>query len=112
MVEDERLAGDQLKGHLPTLVLSILASEPAHGYAVMPRLAERSRGAFELGQGAIYPLLYRLEAERLIRSKTQTVNGRRRRVYALTAKGRRRLEVGRRRWRSFAAAVNAVLATT
>ncbi len=112
MTENQRLSGELLKGHLPTLVLSIVAAEPAHGYAIMQRLAVRSRGVFDLGQGAIYPLLYRLEAEGLIRSRARTVNGRRRRVYAITAKGRRRLASGREQWRTFSAAVDAVLAAS
>ena len=43
------------------LVLSVLQSDPAHGYAVIQRLAARSDGAFDLPEGTVYPALYRLE---------------------------------------------------
>ena len=110
MTDTERISGEQLKGHLPTLVLSILASEPAHGYAIMQRLALRSKGVFELGQGTVYPLLYSMEEQGLIRSKTQTVNGRQRRVYSATRKGVNQMQEGRDQWKVFESAMNAVLA--
>jgi len=107
-----RISGELLKGHLPTLVLSVITSEPAHGYAIMQRLALRSEGALKLAQGTIYPLLYSLEEQGLIASRPETVNGRIRRVYAVTEKGARRLQQGREEWRTFESAVNAVLATS
>lgn len=105
----ERIAGEMLKGHMPTLVLAVVADGPAHGYQIMKQLAERSRHVFELGQGTIYPLLYALEEEGLLRSRTQTVGGRRRRVYSLTAAGRKGLEQRAQRWDVFQSAVNDVL---
>ena len=105
----QRIAGEILKGHMPTLVLAVVADGPAHGYHIMKQLAARSGNVFELGQGTIYPVLYALEEDGLLRSRTQTVGGRRRRVYSLTAAGRRSLEQGARRWDVFQSAVNDVL---
>ena len=50
---------EALKGHLDLLLLAILASGPAHGYAVIETLRLRSQGAFDLPEGATYPALHR-----------------------------------------------------
>jgi PadR family transcriptional regulator, regulatory protein PadR len=99
-----------LKGHVDLLLLGVLDGEPAHGYRIVEALRERSDGAFELPEGTVYPALYRLERNGFLRSRWQTVDGRRRRVYSLTSRGRGELERQRSAWRSFAGAVEAVLA--
>jgi PadR family transcriptional regulator PadR len=106
---EQRIAGEILKGHMPTLVLAVLANGPAHGYDIMKQLAERSGHVFDLGQGTVYPVLYALEEEGLLRSRAQTVAGRRRRVYSLTMAGRKNLADRAERWDVFQTAVNAVL---
>jgi len=105
----QRIAGEILKGHMPTLVLAVVGNGPAHGYSIMKQLAERSGRVFDLGQGTVYPVLYALEEEGLLRSREQTVGGRRRRVYSLTTAGRRSLAERAARWDTFQAAVNSVL---
>ena len=104
------MRGDVLKGHLDLLLLAVLADEPAHGYAVVERLKHRSRGAFELAEGTVYPALHRLERMGLLTSGWSVAAGRKRRVYRLTARGRSALDRGRRDWHGFAGAVEAVLA--
>ncbi len=99
-----------LKGHLDLLLLATLAEEPAHGYLVVERLKQRSSGAFELGEGTVYPALYRLERAGLLASSWSSVGGRRRRVYELTAKGRAMLGEKRSEWNAFSGAVRAVIA--
>ena len=101
---------DALRGQLDVLVLAALRDDPAHGYAVIRRLDDRSAGAFALAEGTVYPVLHRLEAEGLLASDWSTVGGRRRRVYRLTRAGRSALEERGRQWRRFATAVEAVLA--
>ena len=105
----ERIGGEILKGHVTTLVMSVLGETPRHGYDIMKILSERSRGVFELGQGTIYPLLYSLEEEGLIKSATAVVDGRTRRVYSLSASGRRSLARRRQTWQTFQTAINSVL---
>jgi PadR family transcriptional regulator, regulatory protein PadR len=97
-----------LKGHLDLLLLAALAGRPAHGYAVVERLRERSGGAFDLSEGTIYPALYRLERAKLLSSRWSVVGGRRRRIYSLTRSGQRALAEQRREWKAFAGAVKAV----
>ena len=91
------------------MILASLAQEPAHGYAVLQRLKQRSRGAFDLAEGTIYPALHRLERDGLLSSSWSSQSGRRRRVYSLTRNGRAALQVRRRDWTQSARAVEAVL---
>jgi DNA-binding PadR family transcriptional regulator len=101
---------ETLKGHLDGLLLAVVAKEPAHGYAILERLRDESRGAFDLPEGTIYPALHRLEDAGLLKSSWAPGSTRRRRVYRLTARGRRALGSARGEWRTFSDAVEAVLA--
>jgi len=98
-----------LNGQLDSLILATVAGEPAHGYAILRRLKERSSGAFDLAEGTIYPALHRLERDGLLSSSWATEGGRRRRVYSVTRSGRSTLEVRRREWKQFTLAVEAVI---
>lgn len=98
-----------MKGHLDLLLLAAIAREPAHGYAVIEALRGTSDGAFDLAEGTVYPALYRLEGGGLLSSSWTSAAGRRRRVYRITALGRRRLTGYRKEWREFSGAVEAVV---
>ena len=98
-----------LKGHLDALLLAVLEPGPQHGYAVIESLRSGSDGALDLPTGTVYPALHRLERAGLIASDWQTVGGRRRRDYHLTASGRTALREQRATWEQFATAVSAVL---
>ena len=102
------MPGEIRKGHLDMLLLSTLLGAPAHGYAVVERLAEASEGAFELGEGTVYPALRRLEKAGLLRSSWTTVSGRDRRVYELTAKGEKAAKQ-RKDWELFSRGVRRTL---
>jgi PadR family transcriptional regulator PadR len=99
----------KLKGNLDMLLLSVLASGPGHGYAIITRLRERSDEVFDLPEGTVYPALHRLEQDGLLDSAWDVVAGRRRRVYRLTAAGQEALAAQAREWRSFSASVALVL---
>ena len=98
-----------LKGHLDMLLLSVLHDAPAHGYAVVERMAEISHGTFALGEGTIYPALRRLEKNGLLRSSWTTAKGRRRRIYQVTKKGEHALAQQRGEWERFALGVRRIL---
>ena len=102
---------ERLKGNLDLLLLSVLAAGPAHGYAIISALRERSEGTFDLPEGTIYPALHRLEGAALLASSWVEVDGRRRRVYGLTDEGAAALAAQRADWRRFAHGVQAVLGT-
>ena len=103
------MRSDQLKGHLDPLLLAVLEGGPAHGYAMIEALRDRSGGVFDLGESTVYPALHRLERSGLVKSKPMTVSGRSRRVYRLTRSGSRALAEQRVDWRAFSTAVGAVL---
>ena len=105
------MEGQVLKGHLEMLVLAVVGGASSHGYAVIERLRELSGGAFDLPEGTVYPVLHRLE-ERGLLSSRWTDARRARRVYAVTAAGRRFLGEQRATWSSFSKAVSAVLRAT
>jgi PadR family transcriptional regulator PadR len=103
------MRAEALKGHLDGLLLAVIAEEPAHGYAILDRLRLRSGGEFDLPEGTVYPALHRLEQAGLLKSSWAPGATRRRRVYSLTAKGRRRLGESRAEWGSFSRAIDSVL---
>jgi transcriptional regulator len=102
-----------LQGTLDLLVLRALQLEPMHGWGITERLEQWSRQVLVLGQGTLYPALYRLEHRKLISSSWKaTENNRRARYYALTAAGRRHLAQELESWRRMSKAIALVLAAT
>ena len=81
------MKSERIRGHLDTLLLSVLNAGPAHGYEVVSQLKLRSAGEFDLPEGTIYPALHRLERQGLLSSAWDTTGGRRRRTYRITAAG-------------------------
>jgi transcriptional regulator len=105
--------GDLLQGTLDMLVLKAVQLEPMHGWGITERLEQWSENVLQLGQGTLYPALYRLERQGLIRSEWKvTENSRRARYYSLTRQGRRQLETEMAQWRRTCRAVNQVLDAT
>jgi PadR family transcriptional regulator, regulatory protein PadR len=105
------MEGEMLKGHLDMIVLAALAAGPAHGYAVIEEIRRKSRQAFDLPEGTIYPALHRLEQAGLLSSRWVTAeSGRRRRVYSLTRRGNRALVERRAVWQEFSQAIGGLLA--
>ncbi|MCF7973524.1 MAG: helix-turn-helix transcriptional regulator [Phycisphaerae bacterium] len=77
-----------LKGIAPVVVLEILSRGPMYGYELCQTIEKRSHDILCLGKGTLYPLLYNLEAKRLVSTEWQTAeSGRKRRYYAITSKG-------------------------
>ena len=105
--------GDLLQGTLDMLVLNALRLEPMHGWGITERIEQWSEHILQLGQGTLYPALYRLERQDLIRSEWNvTENSRRARYYSLTPKGRRQLTAELAQWRRTSRAVNLILDAT
>jgi PadR family transcriptional regulator PadR len=102
---------DLLQGTLDLLILKSLALGPLHGWGVSKRLRQLSTDVLQVGQGSLYPALYRLEDRGWITSQPGTSpEGRQVRFYSLTPAGREQLEHEQSQWRLFAGAVNQVLA--
>jgi transcriptional regulator len=101
---------DLLPGTLDLLILKAVSLGDVHGYGVLLRIGQISGGAITVQQGALYPALYRLEHQGLIKSEWGTSeNNRRARFYRLTAAGRRQLERETAEWLRLSAAVQRVL---
>jgi PadR family transcriptional regulator, regulatory protein PadR len=103
------MKAEVLKGHLDGLLLATLEGGPQHGYALIDLLRQRTGGSLDLPTGTVYPALHRLERSGLIKSAWLEARPRPRRVYRLTAAGRRALHDSRATWAEFSAAVSAVL---
>ena len=94
-----KLEREMMRGAGPTAVMQLLASGEMYGYEIVEALSSRSNGVFELGQSTLYPMLYNLESKGIVDSRQKAgPNGRMRRYYRLTAKGKKKLELDRQQW--------------
>ena len=99
-----------VQGTLDMLVLTALRIGPMHGWGIAERIEAGSQRVLEMNEGSLYPALYRLERQRLVRSEWGTSdNNRRARFYSLTPAGRRHLTAERATWERISEAVNLVL---
>ena len=99
-----------MRGSLDLMVLSVLAAGRKYGYLLQQELRDASRGMVDVQAGTLYPLLHRLESDRLIRCKWDDSTGRRRKWYELTDAGRKRLSAQAREWHEYAECIQALLA--
>lgn len=99
-----------VKGTLDLLVLRTLELEPLHGVAIADRIAQVTRGTFQVKAGSLFPALHRLEQEGWIAgSWADSPEGRRVKSYALTAAGRRHLAKEKATWQRVTTAMSQVL---
>lgn len=92
------------KGTTGIILLSILSERPMYGYEIIQELERRSQGYFTFKEGLLYPALHELERDELVSSQWQeTAQGRRRRYYSLTERGRAALQPAVEEWTTFAA---------
>jgi PadR family transcriptional regulator, regulatory protein PadR len=99
---------EPFSGHLDLLLLAALQT-PRHGYGVIEHVRQASRGRFDYPDGTVYPALHRLEAEGFLRSGWSQVDGRRRRIYEITARGKKALAKHQDEWTRFIRGVTAVI---
>jgi transcriptional regulator len=93
------LGKDLVAASATPLVLAILAEGESYGYAIIKRVGELSNGHVQWTDGMLYPVLHRLERNRLVAAKWgSSESGRRRKYYRLTKEGRKQLEAERKRW--------------
>lgn len=103
-------ASDLVQGTLDMLVLKTLALEPMHGYGITVRIEQMSRGVFRVNAGSLFLAIQRLERDGLAESEWKpTENNRRAKYYAMTKKGRKRLDNETREWGRQAAAIARIL---
>ncbi len=99
-----------LQGTLDLLVLKAIQHEPMHGFGISVRIRQMSDDILNVEQGSLYPALYRLEDQGLIKSESGiSENNRKARFYALTAAGRKQLDAETANWARLSGAINLVL---
>jgi PadR family transcriptional regulator, regulatory protein PadR len=103
-----RIAKDLVAASSTPIVLAILSEGESYGYAILKRVRLLSDGEMEWTDGMLYPLLHRLVRLGLVNAVWRVPEGRRRRYYSLTDRGRTALADHRRQWRL----VNAVMQGT
>jgi transcriptional regulator len=102
-----------LPGTLDMLILKAVSLRPLHGYGVLLRIRQISGNALDIPQGSLYPALYRLEHQGLIKAEWgESENKRKAKYYTVTAAGRKRLTQETAGWNRLASAISAALNTT
>ena len=103
-------ATELLHGTLDTLVLKTLSWGPRHGYAIARWIQETTDDALQIGEGSLYPALYRMERKGWIEAEWGLSESKREvKFYRLTAAGRARLKLELAQWRDFSVAVGKIL---
>jgi PadR family transcriptional regulator PadR len=105
----KRTNPDFLNGVPELLILRLLSRQPMHGYEIVQAIRQSTEQTLDFGEGCVYPILHRLEADRLLVSRREVVNGRSRVVYRVTEKGNKKLTESVAAWQQIVEAVNHVL---
>ena len=101
---------DLVQGTLDLLILKIIALEPAHGWAIAHRIRQMSGEVLQVGQGALYPALHKLEQNGWITAEwAVSENNRRAKYYTLTSAGRKALEREAGEWERLAGAISSIV---
>ena len=100
---------DFLNGVPELLILRLLSQKPMYGYELVQSIKLLSGGELEFGEGCVYPLLHRLEAEGALTSRRENVAGRSRVVYRISRRGKLRFQESSNRWADVVDAVRLVL---
>lgn len=92
-IMNEKYERQMKKGVLDMLVLRLLRSEPKYGYQIIQEMREKSGETFLLKDGTLYPILYRLEDDKLVVSKWSEAVGKQvpRKYYEITEEGKKAL---------------------
>ncbi|HKE59023.1 MAG TPA: PadR family transcriptional regulator [Pyrinomonadaceae bacterium] len=104
---------DLLQGTLDLLVLKSLALGPLHGLGVSNRIAQITKGTFNVKPGSLFPALHRMEEAGWLQSSWgESENNRRAKYYRLTAAGRRQLDAETEDWQRISVAITTALKAT
>ncbi|QCX53349.1 PadR family transcriptional regulator [Elizabethkingia sp. JS20170427COW] len=97
------------KGTLQNIILQLLCKEvKMYGYQMTQRAKELTKGELEMTEGALYPILHKLEEEGIIYSEMQKINGRDRKYYLLTEKGKKQQQEKAAEMKSFIFNLNSI----
>ncbi len=103
---------DLVQGTLDLLILTIVALEPMHGWAMIRRIRQMSNDVLQVGDSALYPALHKLEQQGWIRAEWKdSENNRRAKYYSLTAAGRKALAKEAAQWKRLSSAISLIVHT-
>jgi transcriptional regulator len=103
---------DLVQGTLDLLILKSIALEPMHGWGIAQRIRQMSGEVLQVGQGALYPALHKLEQNGWIDAEwAVSENNRRAKYYTLTAAGRKALSQEAAQWERLSAAISLIVRT-
>ena len=101
---------DLLQGTLDMLVLRVLSRGEMHGWGIAVRIEQLSKSVLSVGEGSLYPALYRLQEQGWIESEWGTSdNNRKAKFYRLTRAGRKQLEVEAETWDRLTVAIGKIM---
>jgi PadR family transcriptional regulator PadR len=95
-----KIETELMRGAGPLAVLKLLERGEKYGYELIQDLSRESGGVLAMGQSTLYPMLYNLEAKKLVASRIDKSGPRPRKYYRLTDKGLKRLSHDTRQWRA------------
>jgi PadR family transcriptional regulator PadR len=102
-----------LRGTLDLLILKALSLEPLHGVGISRRIAQITKGAFQVSFGSLFPALHRIEERGWVEAEWRSSeNSRRAKYYRLTATGRTQLKVEQRDWNHLVKIMTAAVEST
>lgn len=98
------------KGSSALLVLSVIAEKDMYGYQIIKEIEEKSEKVFYFKEGTLYPILHSFEKEGYVSSFWNvSEQGRKRKYYKITDKGRKALSKSKNEWKSYSSAVEKVI---
>jgi PadR family transcriptional regulator PadR len=101
-----------VQGTLDLLILTILALEPMHGWAIVQRIGQMSNEVLRVGNSALYPALHKLEQQGWIGAEWKiSENNHRAKYYSLTRAGRKALANEAAQWERLAGAISLIVRT-
>jgi len=103
-----KIEREMMRGAGPTAVLQLLSAGEKYGYELVEALSRQTGGVLAMGQSTLYPMLYNLEAKKLVKSRIDKTGPRPRRYYRLTRKGERKLATDTQQWQAVFAALRSL----
>jgi PadR family transcriptional regulator, regulatory protein PadR len=104
-----RVDRELMRGAGPVAVLKLLESGEKYGYELVEQLEERSKGVLAMGQSTLYPMLYNLESQGLVKAEwRESESARGRKYYHLTSKGKKRLAADLQQWSALVEALSSL----
>lgn len=98
-----------VKGSTVILILTLLEKKEMYGYEMTKEIEKKSDGIFSFKEGTLYPILHTLESDKMVESYWSEYEGRRRKYYRITDKGKLMLKDKKQEWRLFRSTVDRVL---